>query len=667
MNFWKRKATGLVILLAALTVGVAGCGDTDNDGDGSITDTQSAEMNEPSISFSQVAIGEEETETLTIQNTGRGTLRISSNELTERRGGEYDGNIEFFKGDAGWDKESLTLAPGESHTLSVTYRPRNTTSDVGSVTVQSNAFGEGEGGTAFPITTADLAPDLFSQSPISFGRVPAQEDPDWQGETRPTTVRNLGAAPLEIDDIYISGSDRFKVTFPQPTEEEQADGSLGDPANDIDEWPRTLAPEESFPIRIWFQPDDNLPETAELVFESNDVDEPQYVVDINGNSGAPCIQVSPGDEVNFSQSSLGQTSQKTITVENCSRSSKLEISDIQITDDGGGVFGIQDGSLPGNLPAEELVIDEGERANFVVTFEPTAEELYEGELTILSDDTVNSPKRIPVVGRGSDNACPTAVAKAWVQGSSRQFTNIETLPLNTIMFDGSDSTDPNGSISEYEWTILSRPQGSTQRLLPDSSSANPRLFLDLAGTYEVELKVKDDEGAYSCGDAAVITITAIPEDDLHIQLVWDTPSDPDQTDTFGTDLDLHYLHPNGRWDNAPWDIFWRNPQEDWGAQNDSSDDPSLDIDDTDGAGPENINHSFLENLQYKAGVYYYSDNTLGASYATLRIYVRGQVALEIENKYMPRTGSFWDAALIQWPSANVTNISRMYQGFPGSP
>jgi hypothetical protein len=202
-------------------------------------------------------------------------------------------------------------------------------------------------------------------------------------------------------------------------------------------------------------------------------------------------------------------------------------------------------------------------------------------------------------------------------------------------------------------------------MLPDNHSVTPRLFIDLIGTYQIGLEVTDQTGARSCRRQAVVTIVAAPnDDDVYIQLVWDTPEDPDQTDNFGTDLDLHYLHPNGQWDEAPWDIFWRNPNEDWGVQGDGSDDPSLDIDDT-GAGPENIRHSGLENVTYRVGAYYYSDNTLGESYATLRVYTHGTLAIEMANHHMPRTGAFWEAALIHGNSLTVSPIDRLHQGFPG--
>jgi hypothetical protein len=608
------------------------------------------------VTMPPVSVGDSVTTTITLQNVGQAALTITSLELREESGGTFDGELEFYRGQLGWDASPLTLAAGTSHNIEVRYSPTNTTRDAAELIIDSDDATTPQ--HTVSISTASLGPDIYSAQSISFGRVPPRpNEPSWQGDTRLTQVQNIGSARLDISDVYISGSDRFRVTFPQGSQP-------SDPATDSDQWPTTLASGDSFPVRVWFAPDDNLPETAELVFESNDPDASQYVVNLSGNSGAPCMQVSPSNDINFGQASPGQTAQKTITIDNCSRSSELQVSNIEISDDGGGVYAIQAGTLPGNLPASSATISAGERANFVVTFEPSAQTSYTGELTIVSDDSATSPLTIPILGRGSSNACPTAQATAWVQGSSTQQTSIQTDPLNTIQFDGSNSTDSDGSVTGYEWTILSRPQGSTQRLLPNSTEVNPRLFLDLAGTYEVELKAIDDQGAYSCGAPAVITIVATPNTDIHVQLVWDTPSDPDQSDSFGTDLDLHYLHPNGQWDSEPWDIFWRNPTADWGVTNDASDDPSLDLDDEDGAGPEEINHSDLENVQYRAGVYYYSDNTLGASYATLRVYWQGQLSIEIENQYMPRTGSFWDAVLIDGGSGNTTDISRMYQGFP---
>ncbi len=259
----------------------------------------------------------------------------------------------------------------------------------------------------------------------------------------------------------------------------------------------------------------------------------------------------------------------------------------------------------------------------------------------------------------------TADARARIQGQDAEWAdNIDmVIPLSTIELDASQS---QGDIDRHEWTFLSYPQGSTPRFVPDNNGQFPRLFLQLAGTYEVQLTVAGQNAAGEvCSDTDVVEIVACPCDgDIHVQLTWATPGAPDETDTLGADLDLHYMHPNGRWGEEPWDIFAMNPTADWGVQGDDTDDPRLDIDDTDGAGPENINHNGLENVRYSVGVYYNDDNGLGTSYATVRVYVRGTLMLEVENKHMPRTGTFWHVADIEWPSATVTRVDRLFQGYP---
>ena len=93
-------------------------------------------------------------------------------------------------------------------------------------------------------------------------------------------------------------------------------------------------------------------------------------------------------------------------------------------------------------------------------------------------------------------------------------------------------------------------------------------FVDLAGTYEIELRVTDVGGltapSESCPDpVARVFINANPDEDIHIQLVWDTPGDDDQTDASGSDVDLHFLHPRGNdWFRAgggDYDCYFANP------------------------------------------------------------------------------------------------------------
>jgi uncharacterized protein YfaP (DUF2135 family) len=161
-----------------------------------------------------------------------------------------------------------------------------------------------------------------------------------------------------------------------------------------------------------------------------------------------------------------------------------------------------------------------------------------------------------------------------------------------------------------------------------------------------------------------MTLEAISNKDIHIQLVWDTPGDPNRNNNHGTDFDVHLLHPLGRWNHRPYDCFWQNMRPDWGVQGDPSDDPSLDIDKVDGWGPENVNLSKPERgLSYGVGVHYFSHHGYGTRYATVRIFNSGELVTEMRRKRMVDQ-QFWHVADIAWPSEIVTIQDRLYSTFP---
>jgi hypothetical protein len=237
---------------------------------------------------------------------------------------------------------------------------------------------------------------------------------------------------------------------------------------------------------------------------------------------------------------------------------------------------------------------------------------------------------------------------------------LEAVPLDTIELDALSSRDGDpqtpdpGDISRVEWRIVERPNGSTSGL-ENTDRMQSSIWMQLAGRYVVELDVWNEQGLKSC-EPARLAIEAIADQDIHIQLVWHTPADAGETDRLGSDVDLHLLHPNahGQWDDNRWDCYWRNLEPDWGRFQDPSDDPSLDIDDIDGAGPENIN---LDNPEpgavYQVGVDYFSDHGFGPSLATVRIYIGGELAFESPRRELI-DGEFWHVAEIAWPSGVVT-------------
>lgn len=639
-----------LLSLLALFVNITGCSDDDGErGNISGGDVGVLTVMPSPISFGQVAIGEEDLQQVLIRNTGAGVLRIDSMDIVA---GPTGSAAAFSKGDE-WVNR-VDLGPNEDVIIGIVYRPEAPTRYSAFLNIKNNdpKFSGDEGIARIPIQTPNLAPEIYVQEVIDFPRVAAGTT-DFQIYP----VQNIGQAPLVISDIRLTGSGDFSISFPD------IDADVPPVETDSSTWTQALQPGESFPMRVTFAPTHADPQTAEIIFESNDSANPVYKVLLSGNAGSPCIEVTDEAGINFNLASIGNTSNRTITVTNCSRTAELRVDSIELTETDGGVFQIRPDSLPGALPDGPVVILARETANFVLSYTPTDEVSNSGMLNIRSNDPAKRNLNIPVEGTGSFTVCPVAVAQGRIQGTTQYRDEISAQPLQHIDLTGTDSHDPDGTSLTYEWSVISRPQGSQSQLQPNNTVAEPRLWLDIAGTYEVELVVYDEFGLASC-EPAMVTIHVVPGQEIHIQLVWDSEGVGEARDGRGTDLDLHYLHPLGRWDQAPYDVMWRNKRQNWGTQANPSD-ASLDIDDLYGVRPENINHSNPESgLNYAVGVYYYSDSGFGHSDATIRIYIHGQLQYEVRDKRLPGTGHFWYVGVIQWPTGNIIAIDQVRVGFP---
>jgi hypothetical protein len=190
-------------------------------------------------------------------------------------------------------------------------------------------------------------------------------------------------------------------------------------------------------------------------------------------------------------------------------------------------------------------------------------------------------------------------------------TDIDTTPLTAT--DVAVVSSDNGDIVRWEWSLLSQPPGSAaQAMFPsgDSFTFKP----DLAGDYTFAVKITDDEDLSA---QCKLTVHAAAEEGLRVEMFWDTKS---------TDMDLHLLSPKAkRWfeEETGEDCFYSNctgMPPNWGNPATDRDDPSLDIDDTDGLGPENINVVRPVPGVYRVGVHGFSG---GANKVTVRIYCGG--------------------------------------------
>lgn len=659
-------ARGALALLAlpALAALATGCDEP------STIQTPALVSNPPQATFTfpKQSVGEQSVRSVRVSNQGNADLILVEVALDDRS--TSDEFALFVDANADDDDPStgpvpadgrLVLSPGSSVMFEVLYSVVDEENDAGAVVMRTNDPERPE--FEMPIRAGDAGAEISVPRSVDFGGVEV-----GQTGRQPLRIQNLGLADLEITHLGLSGREGFDVLL---------DGvSIAGARNP----PLVIAEQAALDVEVTYAPPGPGPGNGLLDIISNAINGESTTVNLYANGALPCMNVIPGS-VDFGAGLLvddrqGPTpNRRAVVIESCGptplRIDRIEFEDPEDVFDALDLPDPVDGELlqlPGAVAGEDFPATDLE-----VGFWPLDLRVYGGRMLIYSNvPPVDEPTIVDLFGRGVDNTCPLPLVAE---------DTFDVQPLDIITLDGSPSTDPDGEVQSWRWTVVQRPEGSVSQPLEsfadprrpadggepdDTSTPRAQFFVDLTGEYVLELQVVDALGQPSCEPNAVarVTIRAVPEKDLHIQLVWSTPDDPDETDTTGTDVDLHLAHEraDGRWSAlaGDWDCYFGNAQPDWGVAGEVVDNPSLDIDDTNGAGPENINLAEPEvGVSYEVGaIYFRSTSTFGdpqvdrtaqhPSYVSLRIFNRGTPLVELVGKELTAGGQLWHMATVTW-------------------
>lgn len=706
-----RAAFAPAVILAFSFVAV-GCSDdsapeTDRP-PGQVVQFASIEVSPPSISFSSaLAEVDDQTATVTILSSGGLNLHVESlrfassadspvlirfGEARLLAGGEVieilpaPGEADFAVGRA--------LAPGDTASAGVATAleidvvlPVESAEWSGALLdIRSNA--DGDELVTVPLTLQagtpriDVAPLAIEFDAIGAGQV----------ETRSVGISNSGSASLVVSELEFQGSDAFSLSWPG------AAGSTGspDPPGPVREThlpggvivldpPMTIAPSGSVLLTVRFAPEAAEPAAARVYVRSNDPNAPSEGVEVVflGNQNVPCIQLSPKSVVNFGARPLGHVAEVPVDIVNCGNE-PLRVFDLRWQDNDAGPFSVDltdmAGFEAGQLPSQDypLVIPINGKASATMRFVPltVSPETESGEIVPeirmldVIHDAFEGISTWEIRGAGTESGCPTGVIEL-LEGP-------EVIPQTLLHLDGSASWLPSGEIVSWTWSVI-QPVGSAGVFEPSPYVAAPAFRVNVAGLYTFSLMVADESGNLSC-EAAEYEVAVIPDEAIHVELVWSTPRDPDETDEgagAGTDLDLHFAHelaggpdldgnglPDG-WFDVPFDTFWFNPEPNWASlEPNADDDPSLDRDDTDGAGPENLNLNTPEDGRaYRVAVHYWNAHGFGDAYATVFVYLHGQLVWSAEDVLLTEF-DMWEAAVIHW-SSSIPEVVAVQNPFGG--
>lgn len=417
------------------------------------------------------------------------------------------------------------------------------------------------------------------------------------------TMSNVGDEALHLASLTIAGSGAFTVTTTETSD--------------------TLEPGESTEAIVTFSPLEAT-DAGALRIDSDDPLRPEVDVPLTGALDTPMLVFSP-DPVDFGTLPVGATDTVTVTMSNAGAAT-LHVDSMMLSGE----------AFEAELPLTPLVLEPGDATTFDVSFDASVAGAFDGRVWA-DTDTLSGSESLPLAGAGSDG--PIAVCSV----DPNEVSTHDELPT----WYGSESYDPSGAeIVRWTWALITRPSGSSASM-PGGTADRRDFEWDLAGTYIGRLTVENEYGQVS--DPCLATLNAVPSDDFWVEMYW-TES--------GDDMDLHVLAPGGsKWSSL--DCHWQNCVGDglnWGDRASSDDDPSLDLDDIPGVGPENIRIADPADGEYTVLVHDYSTSRYRAGNdVTVNIYVGG-VLVWSDVRTMEGEDEWESFAYVSFPDGTVTGL-----------
>jgi uncharacterized protein YfaP (DUF2135 family) len=317
----------------------------------------------------------------------------------------------------------------------------------------------------------------------------------------------------------------------------------------------------------------------------------------------------------------GDTITYTYTVSN---PGNTPLSAISITDDKVGNITYDGGYQSGDTNGDEI-LDVDETWVFTATYNVTTDDV--------------SPLVNTATASGTDALAQTVTAQATTSVTIIRLEVEITSPEDGATI-ASRTITVTGTVSDHTIAQATIDINGSSHTIPVengsfSSDENVSRGVNV-------ITVTATNGVAIAEDMVTINVD-IPTYAIRVELSWNTS---------GTDLDAHLVRPSGQYWAIPDDCCWRQRNPDWGLSGVTEDDPSLDQDDADGYGPENIT---LEE-PYEQGIYqykvnYYDDHGYGPSMATVRVWINDVKVAEYSREMS--TSEVWDCFSIDWPSGQV--------------
>ncbi|HEX5749024.1 MAG TPA: choice-of-anchor D domain-containing protein [Archangium sp.] len=283
----------------------------------------------------------------TVRNTGSDPLYLGDGSITGP----------FLVSPSG----PLTVPPGATQELSVTFKPTTEGSSSGTLVYSSNdpfnsrvtLFLAGQG----------VPPIEVSPTSLDFG----EQRVGTTSASRSVTIRNASSASFTVTGISTTAP--FAVSAAST--------------------PFTLAPGASRVVSATFNPTTAGSVSGTLTLSTDAPSSPSVSIPLAGRGVKPTLSVSPSS-LDFGEQRVGTTSaSRSVTVRNTGTSA-LALSALTLSS---GAFSLSPTTIP-------LTLEPGTSREFALTFSPTSVGAFTGTLGLTSDDPDAPSASVPLAGVG---------------------------------------------------------------------------------------------------------------------------------------------------------------------------------------------------------------------------------------------------------------------------
>lgn len=469
-----------------------------------------------------------------LTNSGQAPLHISSIAPAET-------SAAIWGADA---SQPTVIQPQESTQFDVLFAPRLRTNYIGRIHICSDAIDasgssedcEEPGHVSHTLEIHRTPIELFIFVEPTSGRIDFPQPQPGEFETAAVIIHNNGSNDMHISAITLAGQvDAYFIDGIEP-----AAGDEG--------WILSNNITDFITVPLRFEPEDAGSKTASLLISHNDKDAavgngapssayPEYPILLVGNGlgNTPPYAII--------KSPAGQPPEPTIGA----RRIDVEPTDLVFLD-GTSSYDIDDGdaiiSYAWTIEEESgfTWISPTNNASATISFDTP------GQYTI-NLEVADSHGGISVPTQ--DSRLEVAVQVDPVAVATELGTGLDSLTARVgvaVKLDGTASTDGDGTIAVYRWSVREHPDGAQT---PFSTEAQPTYTFEDLGYFDILLEVEDNDGRVS-KEQDEIVVNVLGNDRIRIEALW----------TNGGNIDIHYIKPGGSF-GTPGDCNTDNRTPDW--------------------------------------------------------------------------------------------------------